>query len=52
MEIPLQDERLNTGANEEQSCVEEALPGRGAGVVDKGDQQTGWDQEKEVISQI
>lgn len=48
MKVLLEDERLHTGTYEEQSSVEEAMPGGGAGVVDKGDQQPGRDHEKGV----
>ncbi|TNN39429.1 hypothetical protein EYF80_050408 [Liparis tanakae] len=41
VEVLLEDERLHTGADEEQRRVEVAVPVGGAGVVDEADQQPG-----------
>lgn len=41
VKVPLEDERLHTGTDKEQSSVEETMPGGGVGVVDKRDQQPG-----------
>ena len=51
MKVPLEDEGLHTGTYEEQSGVEKALPGGGAGVVDELDQQPGGDPVKRVYNQ-
>lgn len=45
MKVLLQDERLHGGADEEQSSVEVALPGGGAGIIDKLDKQSTEKQE-------
>lgn len=50
VKVLLEDERLHTGTQEQQCRVEETVPGWGTGVIDKQDQESGWDQEKGVAT--